>query len=206
MINCNKCKEEKEDNMFHKNKLICIECNKETYKKRIDNIKNEKMKLIENLEDEEWKQIEYDNRYYVSNKGRIKSSITCKILNIKPSKNGYLYLKLKDNKKYLLHRLVVEHFIDKIPDDLVVDHIDRNKLNNNYTNLRIVDVSTNNKNKNVEGCVCLCNDKRLNRVYTYYRVYYPILINNIVTNYSKRFKNKEDADEHLKFLQIEYKR
>ena len=51
-------------------------------------------------------------------------------------------------KGELIHRLVALHFIENPNGYPEVDHIDRNKENNNVENLRWVTHSENNKNKN----------------------------------------------------------
>ena len=48
---------------------------------------------------------------------------------------GYRRVKI-DGKTYSVHRLVAETFIDNPDNKPTVDHIDRNKSNNNITNLR----------------------------------------------------------------------
>ena len=65
-------------------------------------------------------------------------------------KNGYFLINLCKNGKrkyYYFHRIVYEAHFGKIPDNLVVDHIDRNPLNNDISNLRLVPKSINNMNK-----------------------------------------------------------
>lgn len=60
---------------------------------------------------------------------------------------GYWRLRF-NNKAYLVHRIICE--LNSMPvAGLTVDHIDRNSLNNNLDNLRIVDHSVNCRNKGV---------------------------------------------------------
>lgn len=46
-----------------------------------------------------------------------------------------------------VHRIVWEMFNGEIPENMTIDHIDRNPLNNKINNLRCVPQSTNNKNR-----------------------------------------------------------
>jgi len=68
--------------------------------------------------------------------------------------DGYLRVELcKDGKRknLFVHRLIALHFIEN-PDNLdFVDHIDRNKLNNDLSNLRWATRSQNNRNKDCKG-------------------------------------------------------
>lgn len=98
------------------------------------------------LEGEEWKEkIPYDN-YLISNYGRVlnlnterllQPNIACGYQKVTLSKDG-------KTKGFILHHLVFELFSgQEIPKDYVIDHIDGNKLNNCYSNLRIVSRSEN---------------------------------------------------------------
>ena len=64
-------------------------------------------------------------------------------------KTGHLQIKLYNNgkkKQYFLHRIIYEAHYGKIPENMVIDHIDRNPENNDITNLRLVPKSINNMN------------------------------------------------------------
>ena len=59
---------------------------------------------------------------------------------------GYRYYQVVRNKKRinkLFHHLVAKAFIGERPEGLVIDHIDRNKLNNNVNNLRYITFTEN---------------------------------------------------------------
>ena len=93
---------------------------------------------------EEWRKIEgYEDLYEVSNHGRVKSLGNDKTRKEKILKgginiHGYHYITLSKNKKlknYLVHRLVVLHFINNDDNKPEVNHIDGNKKNNHISNL-----------------------------------------------------------------------
>lgn len=106
--------------------------------------------------------IGYGDLYSIDNVGNVYSnyewSISTKqktkretplLLKASPDKTGYLIICLMKNGKKIterIHRLVAKHFIGPRPNNKVVDHIDRNKLNNDVSNLRYVSYSENAKN------------------------------------------------------------
>ena len=96
----------------------------------------------------EWKDINgYEGYYKISNNGQIKNTKTNKNLTGDINSAGYkritLYSPVK--KRFFIHRLVAEHFCNKPSNykELVVNHIDGNKLNNDYKNLEFVTRSEN---------------------------------------------------------------
>lgn len=93
-----------------------------------------------NLEGEIWRDVVgYEDKYLVSNKGRVWSFRTQKFLKPWP-RSGYLMVSLCDNyvqKKVSIHRLVAEAFVvnDRPGVATQVNHIDWNKQNNCAENL-----------------------------------------------------------------------
>ena len=95
----------------------------------------------------------YEEMYQVSNLGRVKSLkrfavIEDKILNPCVSGNGYKIVMLRKHRKgkaFSLHQLVAIAFLNHNPNrhEIVVDHLDSDKTNNNVNNLQLI---TNREN------------------------------------------------------------
>jgi hypothetical protein len=88
-----------------------------------------------------------DSQYYISDLGRIKNKHG-RILKVSVNKKGYTKIVLRLDKQkvnFSLYRIVAEVFIGDVKGK-IVDHIDRDKLNNTRENLRIV-----NKEENVHN-------------------------------------------------------
>lgn len=115
-----------------------------------------------------WKDIKnYENAYQVSNYGNVRSLdryvtdknkiqfIKGKTLKPTNNGNGYLIVSLLSNgkrKNHYVHRLVAQTFFNNYENNLVVNHKDFNKKNNNINNLEIVTTLENiqysiNKNR-----------------------------------------------------------
>lgn len=100
--------------------------------------------------EEIWKDIpNYVGLYQVSNLGNVKSlnynkTKKSKLLTNSLDSNGYLRVGLSNNKALKtirVHQLVAMSFLDYVRNgklDVVVDHIDNNKLNNNINNLQLL--------------------------------------------------------------------
>lgn len=99
--------------------------------------------------------IGYEGLYKISDDGKVISLFAGKIRERKTRiKDGYYIITLCKNnshKTYPIHRLIYEAFIAPIDKDKFIDHIDRNRMNNSLSNLRVVVQSENAKNRNGKG-------------------------------------------------------
>ena len=113
---------------------------------------------------EQWKDVVgYEGVYQISSYGRIKSvarKVGCKngsfrwlpekIITPLFAKGGYLNIvgsRKQVRSTLIIHQLVAEHFIGPRPQGCVIDHIDRNRTNNQVDNLRYVTPSENQRNR-----------------------------------------------------------
>ena len=159
----------------------------------------------------QWKIINGFENYEISNEGHIRKEDTKKI--IKGSKNpvnGYNYVGLYINgRRYgkSVHRLVANSFLnhDGLTINHVVDHIDRDKLNNNVSNLRWTSVSINLRNRKINE-----NNESGFRGISQNNHYWICQINDIIGKqqnfyFSKRLSDaKLRAIQHRKKLELEY--
>jgi len=114
--------------------------------------------------------LEYPN-YAISTYGQVLNINTGRILKPGINTGGYYYVILCNNKKKTIkkiHKLVSNAFLDNPENKKCCDHIDRDRKNNNITNLRYATSSENNKNKgiqknNTSKCPGVCFDKNSNK-------------------------------------------
>ena len=93
----------------------------------------------------------YENDYMINKLGEIKSKKRNIIMKNCTNGKGYLIICLCKNGKrkyYFIHRLLAIQFIPNPNNYDYVDHFDKNPLNNNVENLRWINLSGNNRNKN----------------------------------------------------------
>lgn len=115
----------------------------------------------------------YEGLYEISDKGRVRSNYNrlsgSRILKNMLANNGYYMVFLYKGgkgKHITVHSLVAEAFLGYVRDgkrDFVVDHIDKDKLNNHLENLRIVSQRFNSSRRkgssNFTG-VSLCKNSK----------------------------------------------
>ena len=98
--------------------------------------------MVESPLAEEWR-ICFES-YEISNHGRCRRRLKSgeyTHLGGSISNRGYLYFQVQRNGKRLnklFHHMVARYFIGCRPEGLVIDHIDRDKTNNDVRNLRYV--------------------------------------------------------------------
>jgi hypothetical protein len=151
---------------------------------------------------EEFKEIKEFPNYEVSNLGTIRNKLKGNTIKGRVTKLGYRDLrfsvrdesgKVISQKAIFIHRLVAEAFIENPDNKPFVDHIDNDKLNNNFNNLRWCTCQENNRNKSIQKN----NTNKIKGVYfnknaNKYRAY--IMIDGININLGY-FKNIEDAKQ-----------
>jgi hypothetical protein len=115
-------------------------------------------------------------------------------------KNGYYTVSFYDMdkiKRFNIHRLLALCFIENPDNKPCVDHIDRNRENNNLNNLRWVTYEENNNNKEKsQGSIHINKREHNGVVYEYIR--YTWIENK--KRRSKNFKTMEEAEEFKKFM------
>ncbi len=97
-----------------------------------------------------WRSIDGYANYEVSSHGRVRNATTARILKPNIQNRGYYQARLcKDGKqkKFSIHRLVAQEFIDNPDSKQVVDHIDHNPANNCVENLRWASGKENQGNR-----------------------------------------------------------
>jgi len=98
---------------------------------------------------EEWREIKEFPNYSVSNLGNILNTKTKKMMKLN-KKSGYYHISLTSNankKSLLVHRLVAMAFIPNPENKSDVNHKDKDKLNNELSNLEWMTRKENNSHK-----------------------------------------------------------
>ena len=133
-------------------------------------------------------------KYIIFETGKVYSLKSNIFLKISLDMNGYKRVNLKQNYKHKtmnIHRLLGLHFIPNPENKRCIDHIDRNKQNNDLSNLRWATYSENSINITTKK----------NNIYTAFRGKYEYWYIKIMRNgklYEKRLnKTKYSYEEAI---------
>lgn len=98
-----------------------------------------------------------NDMYSVSDDGLVMNHLTGRILKLQDDRRGYYRVDIK-GKHRKVHQLIADRFLPApTEENLVIDHIDRNRRNNNASNLRWVSKSVNCSNRTPPLCSrCKC--------------------------------------------------
>jgi hypothetical protein len=107
--------------------------------------KNKKIKMQKS--EEIWKKLDFlknGENYSVSDMGNVRNDVTDRIMKHVIIHNGYHRIGLHQNgkcKRYYVHKILGQAFLENPRNLPTVDHIDRNKDNNTLENLRFASQS-----------------------------------------------------------------
>ena len=154
---------------------------------------------------ENWKPVpieEFKDLYEVSDTGKVRylgnglaggrGRYLGELKQTPQKKNGYIHLRLCNkgfSKDLKLHRLVALAFLPKIEGRDIVDHIDRDKTNNNVNNLRWANAQESSMNRSCFRGTTISKTIRKDNCKTVYTIsYYDGLIRK-----QKQLMNKDEA-------------
>ena len=149
--------------------------------------------------------IGYEN-YLIYDDGRVYSKKRNIFLKPKDNGLGYKQICLCNNggqKWTYIHRLVALHYIPNPENKPQVDHLDRDRSNNNLSNLRWVTSLENNQNKGENKTKYKSNTSGVKNIYYHKqrnKWRYEKTINE--NRHSKYFKTFEEAVEYKKEYEL----
>jgi hypothetical protein len=135
----------------------------------------------------------FEGLYQINRQGEVWSCKYKKMMKTK-TERGYIHIELcKDKKRFhtRIHRLLALQYIPNPEKKTDVDHIDRNRSNNDLSNLRWA-THRENGNNIAEGKGCVFLDKHTSeRVgYNYYKAQYSITVDGFRKRFRTSHKDK----------------
>lgn len=107
----------------------------------------------------EWRKIEFEKGYSLSEYGTIRHDESGKLLSSWKTNRGYIQVEIK-HRKYSQHRLVgMVYHKDKMFDGAIIHHLDNDITNNHYKNLKWTTQSYNIKAAYDQGRHSKKNDR-----------------------------------------------
>ena len=165
----------------------------------------------------------FEEEYQINRNGEIWSNYYGRIMS-SSNDNGYLKICLtkdKVRKTYRVHRLLAIQYIPN-PDNLPeIDHIDRNSLNNDLSNLRWCDrtINMNNQERSIANMTEEQKEERIDKLREYKRVWIekkhramgiqprgPNVSNTKEYKNEWKRKKKENMSEEEKELELQKRR
>ena len=110
--------------------------------------------------------------YAIHSNGSVENTKTGRTLKPRIINGGYYHVDLKNRdgnyKNVYVHKLVARYFIKNPDKKRCIDHIDRDRLNNDYRNLRWATYLENSRNHskrsdNTSGYIGVCWNKKANK-------------------------------------------
>ena len=147
---------------------------------------------------EQWRKINFNKNFLISNYGNVKNNSTNELIKQRLSLEGLYKVYLatgirKTSKDCFVHRLVAEHFLDNPTRKKYVEHIDKIKTNNHYSNLQWVDYPYHANQKTIEEIKILEEEiwKDLQDFEQRYKISNKGRIINKITNTLKTYSLKD---------------
>jgi len=197
---CKKCGEEKDLELFKKvhdykfgRGYVCTVCENISQLKRYHDRKPKGKVLCESLSNENWKDIcGYENRYQISDLGRVKSISRRLERILVPVMDSYGYYRITliskdgDKRNYLIHRLVGIHFIPNPENKPTVNHKFGIKTDNRASQLEWFTVLEQNRHAVATGLTTQIGESHRGSIFTDKEVIEILTSKETTTELSKR--------------------